>query len=269
MEYITLNSGEKMPMVGTGTNTYGKENNDYNGVVLDDIPELRKAINLGYRSIDSAKSYRNEALVGRIVAESKVSREEFFITTKIKNTNEYIHSKSDIYETIETSLKNFQTDYIDLYLIHHPIENKWHFQNTWKILEEYHKAGKIRSIGVSNFDETHLDEMKEFANIKPAVNQIQINLKHPNTMLLERLRKEDITPVAWGPMMVTEDQKKVLKEIGRNYNKNWGQILLKYQIQRNIVVIPKSHNPENQKSNLELFNFELTDKEIKQINQLT
>ena len=269
MEYITLNSGAKMPIIGTGTNTYGKANNDYSGEILDDIPELKDAIELGYRSIDAAISYRNEALVGKVIAQSNVPRDEFFITTKIPNKDEYVASKEAVRETINQSLENFETDYIDLYLIHHPIENKDYFKQTWQFLEEYHKDGKIRSIGVSNFDEALLDELKEFATVKPAVNQIQINLKEPNTTLLERLRNEKITPVAWGPMKATDEQIEALKEIGRNHDKTWGQILLKFQIQRGVVVIPKSHNQENQKANLDLFDFKLTDEEVHQIENLS
>lgn len=268
MEYITLNSGQDMPIVGTGTNTYGKKNNDYNGKLLKDIPELKNAIELGYRSIDTAISYRNEALVGKVLAESNVAREDFFITTKIPNKDEYVSTKEAIRTTINQSLENFHTDYIDLYLIHHPIENKDYFKQTWEVLEEYHKDGQIRSIGVSNFDEQLLDEMKEFATIKPAVNQIQVNLKEPNTALLERLANDKITPVAWGPMKATDNQKEQLKDIGQRYNKTWGQVLLKYQIQRGVVVIPKSHSRDNQQANLELFDFELTQEEIQQIDKL-
>ena len=268
MKEITLNSGYKMPIVGTGTNTYGKENNDYNGQLLDDIPELKNAIELGYRSIDAAISYRNEALVGKVIAESNVPREEFFITTKIPNKDEYVSSKEAIRKTLDQSLENFHTDYIDLYLIHHPIENKDYFKQTWEVLEEYQKAGKIRSIGVSNFDEQLLDEMKEFASIKPAVNQIQINLKEPNKALLKRLFADNITPVAWGPMKASDEQKEVLKGIGEKYNKTWGQVLLNYQIERGVVVIPKSHNINNQKANLDLFDFELSSEEVSKINQL-
>lgn len=268
MEYITLNSGYKMPIIGTGTNTYGKEDNDYNGKILDDIPELKNAIELGYRSIDAAISYRNEALVGKVIAESNVPREEFFITTKIPNKDEYVSSKELIRNTLDESLKNFHTDYIDLYLIHHPIENKEYFKQTWEVLEEYQENGKIRSIGVSNFDENLLDEMEKFASVKPAVNQIQVNLKEANTALLKRLEDDNITPVAWGPMKATDEQQEALKGIGEKHNKTWGQVLLKYQIQRGVVVIPKSHNKENQKANFELFDFELTSEEIRQIEEL-
>src|SRR5690606_6097645 len=143
--------GLEMPIVGTGTNTYGKENNDYNGALKNEIPELVSALELGYRSIDGAISYRNEALVGRVLAESNVPREELFITTKIPAREEYISSKDATRAAIDNSLKNFQTDYLDLLLIHSPIEDKELLKNTWEVFEEYYEAGKLKAIGVANF----------------------------------------------------------------------------------------------------------------------
>jgi|SRR5690625_14853 len=268
MEYITLNSGEKMPIVGTGTNTYGKEGNQYSGELNGDFSDLENAIALGYRSIDAAVSYGNEAGVGATVANSNIAREEFFITSKIPRQEEYFETKEAVRETIESSLKNFKTDYLDLYLIHHPIENKDYFRHTWEVLEEYYKEGKLKSIGVSNFDESLLNEMKEFATVKPAVDQIQINLKEPNTELVAFLKNMDITPVAWGPMKATNEQKESLEEIGQKYGKSWAQVLLRYQIQRGVVVIPKSHNKNNQKANMDIFDFELTSDEMDRISQL-
>lgn len=265
MDFIKLNSDEKMPIVGTGTNTYGKEGNEYNGELNDDFSALEDAIELGYRSIDAAVSYRNEAGVGKTVANSNVDREDFFITSKIPRDEEYFETKDAVRNTINNSLKNFETDYLDLYLIHHPIENKEYFRHTWEVLEEYYKEGKLKSIGVSNHDQKLINEMEEFATVKPAVNQIQINLKEPNTELVELLQKLDIVPVAWGPMKASDDQKEILEEIGKNYDKSWGQVLLKYQIQRGIVVIPKSHNKENQAANLNIFDFKLTDDEMNRI----
>lgn len=265
MDFIKLNSDEKMPIVGTGTNTYGKEGNEYNGKLNDDFSALEDAIELGYRSIDAAVSYRNEAGVGKTVANSNVDREDFFITSKIPRDEEYFETKDAVRNTINNSLKNFETDYLDLYLIHHPIENKEYFRHTWEVLEEYYKEGKLKSIGVSNHDQKLINEMEEFATVKPAVNQIQINLKEPNTELVELLQKLDIVPVAWGPMKASDDQKEILEEIGKNYDKSWGQVLLKYQIQRGIVVIPKSHNKENQAANLNIFDFKLTDDEMNRI----
>lgn len=269
MEYVTLNNGVKMPIVGTGTNTYGKENHDYYGALTNETPELKAALELGYRSIDAAIIYRNEELVGRVVAESQIPREELFITTKLPTkTDEYIYSKEVTRQAIENSLKNFRTDYLDLFLIHFPIKNKELLKSTWEVFEEYYEAGKLRAIGVSNFEKEHLDELYQFAKIKPAVNQIQINLVERNNELVKLLQDEGITPVAWKPMTVETHQKKVLDEIGKSYNKTGAQVLLKYQIQRGVVVIPKSHNREHQKANLELFDFELSNADIEKIDSL-
>lgn len=268
MEFITLNNGLKMPIVGTGTNTYGKENNEYNGVLTNEIPELISALELGYRSIDAAISYRNEELVGSVLAENEVPREELFITTKVPANEEYISSKDATRAAIDNSLKNFQTDYLDLLLIHHPIEDKEQLKNTWEVFEEYYEAGKLKAIGVSNFGKSHVDEMKEFAKVKPAVNQIPVNLKEPNKELLAVLKEEGITPVAWGPMKAEAHQKEVLDEIGKVYNKSGTQVLLRYQIERGVVVIPKSHNRENQASNIDLFDFELSTEDVEKIDNL-
>ncbi|HWL25605.1 MAG TPA: aldo/keto reductase [Ureibacillus sp.] len=268
MEYITLNNGVKMPIVGTGTNTYGKENNDFNGTLTNEIPELVSALELGYRSIDGAIMYRNEELVGRVLAESSVPREELFITTKIPAKEEYISSKEATRAAIDNSLKNFRTDYLDLYLIHFPIEDKEQLKNTWEVLEEYYEAGKLKAIGVSNFQKHHLDELKEFAKVKPAVNQIQINLVEPNKELLAVLKDEGITPVAWKPMKIEDHQKEALDEIGKAYNKTGAQVLLRYQIERGIIVIPKSHNPKNQAANLDIFDFKLTAEDVEKIENL-
>lgn len=268
MEYVKLNTGEKMPLLGTGTNTYGKEDHVYTAPLTGDMADFENNIKIGYRLIDSAKSYRNEALTGESIAKSGVDREEFFITTKIHNTEKYVESEEAIRETIESSLDNFHTDYIDLYLIHHPIENKEYFKNTWQILEEYHKNGQIKSIGVSNFSEELLEELKEFAVVKPAVMQLEVNLEEKNQDLIDYLKKEDIQPMAWAPMSTSSKQKSALTKIGENYNKSWAQVLLRYQTQRGIVVIPKSHNPENQAANFDIFDFELTDDEMKEISEL-
>jgi diketogulonate reductase-like aldo/keto reductase len=268
MEYITLNNGLKMPIVGTGTNTYGKENNEYNGALKNEIPELVSALELGYRSIDAAIMYRNEELVGRVLAKSTVPREELFITTKVPAREEYISSKGATRAAIDNSLKKFQTDYLNLLLIHSPIEDKEQLKNTWEVFEEYYGVGKLKAIGVSNFGKNHLDELKEFAKVKPAVNQIQINLKEPNKELLVVLKDEGITPVAWGPMKTEAPQQEVLDEIGKAYKKSGAQVLLKYQIQRGVIVIPKSHKRENQASNLDLFDFELTAEDVEKIENL-
>lgn len=268
MEYIRLNNGSIMPIVGTGTNTYGKENNVYTAELNGDFSALESAIELGYRSVDAAVSYRNERGVGKTLANSNIPREEFFITSKIPRQEVYFSTKEAVRNTIDSSLANFETDYLDLYLIHHPIENRDYLRHTWEVLEDYYNEGTLKAIGVSNFNQELLDEIARYSTVKPAVNQIQINLKEKNQELIELLQERGITPVAWGPMKATDAQKTELSRIGEGYDKTWAQVLLRYQIQRGIVVIPKSHSPQNQAVNLEIFDFKLKDNDMKKIAEL-
>lgn len=268
MEYIQLNNGSRMPIVGTGTNTYGKENNVYTAELNGDFSALESAIELGYRSVDAAVSYRNERGVGKTLANSDIPREEFFITSKIPRQEVYFSTREAVRNTIDSSLANFETDYLDLYLIHHPIENRDYLRHTWEVLEDYYNEGTLKAIGVSNFNQELMDEIASYSTVKPAVNQIQINLKEKNQELIELLQERGITPVAWGPMKATDAQKTELSRIGEGYDKTWAQVLLRYQIQRGIVVIPKSHSPQNQAVNLEIFDFKLKDNDMKKIAEL-
>ncbi|GEK92117.1 aldo/keto reductase family protein [Alkalibacterium kapii] len=268
MDYVSLNNGIKIPCLGTGTNTYGKENNDYNGKLNGDYSALESAIEMGYRLIDTAISYRNEAGVGKTVRDSGVKREEFHLTTKIPPQEEYTRDKETVRQTLNQSLVNLQTDYIDLYLIHKPIDDEERLKATWEVMEEFVGKGKIRTIGVSNFTEEHLLKLDKFATIKPAVNQVKSNPTEWNNDLIRYMLKRNIRPQAWGPMKTTEEQKKKLSAIGESYNKTWGQVLLRYQTQRGVIVIPKSHNPKNQQDNLESLNFTLSQEDMKKITLL-
>lgn len=268
MEYVQLNNGTSMPYLGTGTNTYGKENNDYNGKLNGDFSALESAIKMGYRLIDTAISYRNEAGVGKTVKESGIDRAEFFLTTKIPADDHYIKDKEAVRKTLEQSLKNLETDYIDLYLIHKPIDEDEKLKLTWEVMEEFVSEGKIRTIGVSNFSIEDLEKLENYATIKPAVNQIKSNPIEWNNEWISYMLDRDIRPQAWGPMKTNEQQRETLNEIGADHEKSWAQVLLRYQTQRGIVVIPKSHDPENQKANLESLDFMLSDDEMKKISQL-
>ena len=148
METITLNTGIELPIVGTGTNTYGKENNDYQGKINGDTTELDQAISLGYRHIDTAISYRNESVIGDAVKKSKLPREEFFLTSKIPGRPEYIETTEAVHQAVADSLNALKTDYIDLYLIHHPWDNNEEIFTVWRILEEYVDKGVLKAIGV-------------------------------------------------------------------------------------------------------------------------
>ncbi|MCC5889231.1 MAG: aldo/keto reductase [Alkalibacterium sp.] len=268
MEKVRLNNGISIPYLGTGTNTYGKENNDYNGELNGNFEALESAIKLGYRLIDTAISYRNEAGVGETIANSGVPREEFYITTKIPAGDQYIKDKDTVRQTLDKSLENLQTDYIDLYLIHKPIEDEDKLRLTWEVLEEYVSNGKIKAIGVSNFSNDHLKTLDQYATVKPSVNQIKSNPTEWNNEQIKYMFKEDIRPQAWGPMKCSDEQKDQLAEIGKKYDKSWAQVLLRYQTQRGVIVIPKSHNPENQKANLESLNFQLEEEDVKIIDEL-
>jgi diketogulonate reductase-like aldo/keto reductase len=269
METVTLANGMKMPLVGTGTNTYGKAGNKYDGDLNNDFSALESAIKAGYRMIDTAIYYRNEAGIGQAIKYSGLPREEFFITTKIPEKEEYVGSKELVEQSIMKSLENLQTDYIDLYLIHQPIEDKKTLKITWQVLESFVEAGKIRSIGVSNFSIRLLEEMKTYAKIQPAVNQIESNPSKWNNELIDYLKDQLILPEAWGPLSrLTEEQRAKLTKIGDKYGKNWGQVLLHYQVQRKVAVIPKSHNKQRQLSNLDLFDFNLSTLDIKIIEAL-
>lgn len=268
MELARSKKGFTLPLVGTGTNTYGKVNNEYQGELNGDFTALESAIKNGYRLIDTAISYRNEAGVGETVANSGVPRDEFILTTKIPAKEEYLKDTQTIRETVEQSLKNLQTDVIDLYLIHHPIEEKETLKRTWKVLEEYVQSDQLTAIGVSNFSIEQLKEVQEIATVQPSVNQIQSNPTHWNDEVIEYCLEEGIIPEAWGPMKVTDEQKEKLNQIGDKYGKSWAQVVLRYQIQRGVVVIPKSHNPQNQISNIDVFDFDLTDEDQMKIRNL-
>ncbi len=262
MKEIKLNTGIMMPIVGSGTNTYGKENNDYSAPINGDTTELDSAIAAGYRHFDTAISYRNEAVVGDAIKKSGLPREEFFITSKIPGRSPHFDNDEAVRQSVKQSLEALQTDYIDLYLIHHPWDDLDHMVAVWKVLEDYVDKGVLKSIGVSNFDEKQLAHMIEHARIKPSTNQIKSHPGDWNDDLVSYSLANDVIPVAWGPISRTDNEAKAkLTEIGEKYGKNWAQVSLRYQLERGIVVIPKSHNAERQKENLNLFDFKLTQKE--------
>lgn len=269
METITLTHGVEMPIIGTGTNTYGKENNKYDGVITGDTTELDHAIAAGYRHIDTAISYRNETVIGDAVAKSRIARDEFFLTSKIPGQPEYVSTDEAVHNSVKHSLNALKTDHIDLYLIHHPWEDLDEMVYVWKILENYVDEGILRAIGVSNFDETQLQHILEHARIKPAVNQIQSHPGKWNHDIIEFCQDKGIVPVAWGPLSrVKDDARHKLGEIAQKYGKTWAQVTLRYQIERGVAVIPKSHNAGHQQKNLEIFDFTLTEEEKAVISQL-
>ncbi|GIN74568.1 aldo/keto reductase [Bacillus sp. J14TS2] len=269
MEFVTLSMGSTLPIVGSGTNTFGKVDRNYMGEINGDTTELKDAITLGYRHFDTAISYRNEAVVGKAVKESGLPRSEFFLTTKIPGKEEYTANEAAVRRGVEESLAALDTSYIDLYLIHHPWDNLAEIPGVWRVLEEYVDQGILKEIGVSNFDEKELGHLLEHARIRPAVNQIESHPGKWNDGIISYSLENQVIPEAWGPLTrVSDEAQEALSAIGTNYNKTWAQIILRYQIERGVVVIPKSHNKERQALNLEIFDFELTEDERKIIASL-
>lgn len=268
MDYIELNNGIKIPMIGSGTNSFGKIDNLSSGELRGDSLEIDWAIESGYRHFDSAQVYRNEIVVGQGWKKSGIERSEFFITSKLKTVDGY---RGDQWarESIAKSLENLQTDYIDLFLFHHPLESEEETVQVWRLLEEYYDKGVFSAIGVSNFQEHHLRPILEFCNIVPAVNQIESHVGKWNDALIQANKSHGIATVAWSPLAgINENNKKVLNEIGSKYGKSYAQVVLRYQIEREIIVIPKSHNKIRQAESLDIFDFELTKEDRERISKL-
>jgi len=253
---VTLNNGVKMPALGFGT----LELNDSLG-----INSVAQAILLGYRLFDTATIYGNEEAVGKGLKKSGVDRKKLFISTKLWVSDMgYENTK----KAFEKSLKKLGVDYVDMYLIHRP---RGDVQGSWKAMEELYKAGKIRAIGVSNFDSTQLADLVAKAEIKPAINQIELNPYFQEPELVKVIKKSGIQVEGWSPFAQGRNglfTNKVLVEIGKKYNKTAAQVTLRWLIQRGVVVIPRTSNPAFMKENLDVFNFKLSKADMQQITTL-
>lgn len=269
MELKTLNTGIKIPIIGSGTNTFGKKNQEYFGALTNDLSPMKNAIKNGYRHFDSALIYGNETIVGSGIKDSSSARENFFITSKLPGETPYVSSEESVKQSIRSSLVNLQVDYIDLYYLHYPWGEMKDVYSVWEILEDHVNNGIFKSIGVSNFDQTQLSYLSKHADISPAVIQLPSSIGNWNEKLIDFSLTNNILPVIWSPLAsVSNDHKKVLEMIGNNYGKTWAQVLLNYHISRGVGVIPKSHSTERQKQNLQIFDFTLSNQEKQKIEQL-
>lgn len=262
MQTFELANGLKMPVIGTGTNTFAKTDGKYDG----HTDEVVSAIKAGYRLIDTAESYGNEEAVGLGIRESGIPREEFFICTKMRTKAPGKDSVSlkpqDAVDAIERSLKKLGTDYLDLYLIHMPWGNPEETAEVWKVFEEYYEKGVLRAIGVSNFGIDDLTALMSSCRIKPMADEVKIAPGSENEELVGFMQKNGILPIAWGPLKFEEGRDE-LAAVGEKYSKSWAQVVLRRNLQKGIVSIPKSHSFEHQKENLDVFDFELTDEDLK------
>lgn len=253
---LTLNNGINIPIIGLGTvGLKGKLGEE----------AILTSIELGYRMIDTAQMYGNENEVGNAILKSGINRKEFFVITKIcKTSNSYEKSKI----AVETSLKNLKLDYIDLVLIHEPYNESLEM---YKALVDAYKERKIRALGVSNFNQRHLKLFLNKCEIMPAINQIESHVFYPQLELKNYLESKGIKTQAWAPLAGGKksiNNEEVLKKIGEKYNKTPSQIALRYLIQNNIIVIPKSSNKERLKNNIDLFDFNLNIQDLKEIEKL-
>ncbi|MUT64762.1 aldo/keto reductase [Paenibacillus sp. NEAU-GSW1] len=257
MKYITLNNGVQMPILGYGV--YQIHNpEECERCVLD-------AIRVGYRSIDTAQVYRNEAAVGRAIKKSGVSREEFFITTKVWISNAgYDKAKASIQESMDL----LQVDYLDLVLIHQPFND---YYGTYRAMEELYKTGKIRAIGVSNFYPDRYIDLVKFSEVVPAVNQVETHVFNQQVKAQEIMKKYNTQIESWGPFAEGLNNyftNSTLQEIGDKYNKSTAQVALRFLIQRDVVVIPKTVNKNRMEENLNVFDFKLTEEDMEKIAAL-
>ena len=257
MEYVKLNNGIKMPAVGFRVFQI-TDNEECIRVVLD-------AIDAGYRLIDTAQSYGNEEAVGEAIAKSSVPREEMFITTKVWISNAgYDKAK----ESIESSLKKMKLDYLDLVLIHQPLND---YYGTYRAMEELYKEGKIKAIGVSNFYPDRLVDLALFNEVTPAVNQIEVNPFHQQIVAQDFNSKYGVQLQAWAPFAEGRNgmfDNLTLKEIGEKYNKSVAQVILRWLLQRGIVPLAKTTNKERMLQNIDIFDFKLDKDDMDTISSL-
>jgi len=256
IETIALNNGVKMPILGFGT-LY----------LNDELGErcVAEAISLGYRLIDTATVYGNEAAVGAGIKRSGINREALFVTSKLwVDDSGYEKGK----KAFQTSLDKLGLDYLDLYLIHRP---RGDVKGSWKVMEELYQEGRIKAIGVSNFEDPHLDELMSYANIKPAVNQIESHAFFQQDKANQSLRKYGIQMEAWSPLAQGRNghfTNETLAAIGKRYDKTNAQVSLRWHYQRGVVAIPRSSQKAHMAENLNIFDFALDESDLKKIDSL-
>lgn len=256
MDFVTLNNGIKMPALGYGV--YQVDPAETERCVLD-------AIEVGYRSIDTAQDYGNEEGVGNAIVKCGVPREELFLTTKVWITNAgYENAK----RSIEDSLRKLRSEYIDLLLIHQPFNN---YYGTYRAMEEAYRAGNVRAIGVSNFYPDRFVDLANFCEVVPAVNQVETHVFQQQKKARSILKKYGAQIESWGPFAEGKNglfTNPVLAEIGQGYGKSTAQVALRFLLQSGVVVIPKSTKKERMEENFQVFDFILTDAEMCRIEAL-
>lgn len=257
MKTISLPSGVDIPILGYGTFQITDPEEAENSVI--------SAIQAGYRHIDTAQSYMNEEAVGRGIKNSGVSRKDIFLTTKIWVENT---TYNGVLTSFEESLERLDMDYVDLLLLHQPYNDTF---GAWRAMEELLEQGKVRAIGVSNFSADQVVNLATFNKISPQINQIEVNPFHQQSEYIDLLKEEGIVPEVWAPFaegMNNIFENEVLEKIAQKHNKSVAQVILRWLVEQDIVVLAKSVHPERMEENLAIFDFSLDDDDKKQIKTL-
>ena len=256
MEYVTLNNGVQMPKLGFGVFQIAKE--DCERCVLD-------AIKVGYRHIDTAQSYFNEEEVGNAISKCELPRKELFITTKVWIDN---YGYEQAKKSILKSMEKLKVEYLDLVLLHQPFSD---YYGAYRALQELYKEKKIKAIGVSNFAPDRLADMVAFNEIPPHVNQVEVNPLHQQIPAQENMVKRHVQMEAWAPFARGSHgifENEILMQIAKQHNKTIGQVALRFLIQNGIIAIPKSVHKNRMEENFNIFDFSLSDEDMKKIEEL-
>lgn len=258
MNYVTLNNGLQMPQLGFGVWQVKDE---------QATEAVSKAFEAGYTSIDTAMIYRNEAGVGKAIKQSGIPREKLFITTKVWNADQ---GYENTLRAFDESLEKMGLDYIDLYLIHWPTPDFDQYVDTYKAMEKLYRDGKVKAIGVCNFEIQHLERILRECDVKPVLNQVECHPYLAQNELRAFCEKNEIFLEAWSPLDQGGDVLKdeVVVELAKTYGKTPAQIVLRWHLQRNTIAIPKSVTPSRIVENFDVFGFELSEADMKRIDAL-
>ncbi|MGN7760551.1 aldo/keto reductase [Paenibacillus sp. 22594] len=254
---VRANNGVAIPQLGFGVYKITKEE--------EFRTAISEAIQIGYRHFDTAKIYGNEEALGRAIQNSQIPREQFFITSKVWNTD---HGYKATKKAFERTIQKMGVDYLDMYLIHFASPN---YIETWKAMEELYEAGKIKVIGVANFEIQHLEHLMKYSTIPPMINQIETHPEFPQLELHNYLKEHQILHEAWAPLgqgNQTLLQHPELKKIAEQHHKTVAQVILRWHLERGVILIPKSSNPKRIKENSEIFDFSLTSRNMEKVSQL-
>ncbi|MGP4107584.1 aldo/keto reductase [Virgibacillus sp. L01] len=258
MQYITLNNGNRMPQLGFGVWQVPDE---------EATPAVSKALEVGYRSIDTAKVYENESGVGKALATSSVSREDLFITTKVWNSDQ---GYDNTLKAFDKSLEKLGIEYVDLYLIHWPTPEFDDYVETYKAMEKLYNDGRVKAIGVCNFNIEHLQRLLDECDVVPAVNQVECHPYLQQIELKDFCEKHNIYLEAWSPLMNGGEvlNNDAVKQIASKYGKTSAQVIIRWHLQSEAIVIPKSVTPSRIEENFNVFDFELSADDMNEIAKL-